>query len=270
MNMEELNPLLAELGVGNKETFWKRTKSLGQHDTVKIKNLGSGVNTIDITGSQGQSPDDIPDQTGINAWDDEFEGTSLDTAGTRRSGAKAWTWYNQGSTTTDQNRGRQVLTFPGSISDNDAGVLQEAPTAPWVFRAKCQIVRADSTGNYGRAGIVAYNSSNNHQQSAVVAALNTGTQLTGYYADDFTASHVQNSGTPWSLFVPAYLEIEDDGTDLHMRTSGSGVDGTFLTIHTDSGYTSLGAAPTHVGLTVGVSVNNYALAASFEWWRRIS
>lgn len=37
MNMEERNPTLKDLGVGNRESFWSRTKGLGQHDTVKLK-----------------------------------------------------------------------------------------------------------------------------------------------------------------------------------------------------------------------------------------
>lgn len=231
--------------------------------------LGEVGGTINLTGTQGQSPDDLPSQTGINAWDDEFEGSAIDTTGSRRSGAKAWTWFNQGSSTSTQGRGRQVLEHPGSVGDNVSALLQEAPTAPWVFRAKVLISGTGSAGNYARAGIVALNNANGHYYIGGQVS-SGGHFIASYYADNWTASHILGGQLPWSIYVPAYIELEDDGTDFIVRGSGSGVDGTFRVLATDSSYSSLGAAPTHVGLCAGNSVSNAYVQGCFEWWRRIS
>lgn len=243
--------------------LWLERVSLG------LRRLISGVNTINLTGTQGQSPDDLPDQTGINDWDDEFEGSAIDTGGTRRSGAKAWTWFNQGSATSTQNRGRQIIEHPGSVGDDVAALLQEAPTAPWVFRAKVFISNTGSAGNYLRAGALALNNANGHLFMGGPVS-HGGHFIANYHANNWTASYTLDGQLPWSIYTPCYIEIEDDGTDFIIRGSGSGVDGTFRVLHTDSGYSFLGAAPTHVGFCAGNAGSNAYVQACLEWWRRIS
>lgn len=269
MNMEELNPLLAELGVGNKETFWKRTKSLGQHDTVKIKNLGSGENTINITGTQGQSLDDVPNQTGINAWDDEFEGSAIDSGGTRRTGAKAWTWFNQLAATVTQGQGRTVMRADYGVGDViHSALLEDAPSAPWVFRAKVQNVSA-SHYTESNGGLLIYNSVNGKAYQVGfstyhggIAAISIGGLNGG--GDAFTpGSAVHNSQG-----VPTYVELEHDGSDIIARASKSGADGDWITMAT--GVLAFTGTITHVGIAVGAGLGQADSRACFEWFRRVS
>lgn len=254
-------------GVGDMSSPLERMKLDRFHaDIVRaLRDVSASVTAINITGTQGQSPDDIPDQDTVTGWDDEFEGTELDETGSRRAGAEAWTWYNQGSSTSIQGSGRQVLLHPGSVSDDHSAVMQEAPTAPWVFRAKVALGTTASHGNYFRVGVIAYNDANTHMHHAGISQ--SGVQA--FSANSLSSGGTNHTPLPWQVCVPVYIEMEDDGTDFYVRYSGSGVDGTFVELYSDAGYATLGATPTHVGLAVG-NVNNFRTEGFFEWWRRIS
>lgn len=271
--MEESNPILKDLGVGNQESFWKRTKGLGQHDSVKLK-ISSGATRIDITGSQGQSPDDIPDQTGINNWDDEFEGTSLDTSGTRRSGAEAWTWYNQGSSTLIQANGRSVMQIQATLGgDEKRAIMQDAPSTPWTFRCKVKYSWVPERNNYQMAGMICYNASTDDWSALAMGSHSGGGYPGGgmffiYGSSGLSGSYSIGPYMAADQMEPCYFEFENDGTTLYARASFSGVDGTFVEYGSNLLSSHIGQVD-RLGL-FSFSSNNQENQVTFEWWRRIA
>lgn len=201
---------------------------------------------------------------------DEFGGAALDTAGTRRSGATAWAWRNQGSATATLADGFLTLTSPTSSSDNYRIVEQAAPTAPWTYRAKLLDVFLNES-NQASGGLVLVNTSTG-KMLAFLKSYEGGLKLQVGRFDSVSSWNSDNTLSAVfasrGFHAPLYLEIENDGTTLTFRYSDSGLDGTFITLATEtlSGFISA----VH---TVGIASNNsnsHSAQTMVEWFRRIA
>lgn len=213
-------------------------------------------------------PPDVPPSTPDPA-DDEFSGASLDTAGTRFSGAIAWAWRNQGGATATLADGFLTLTAPGASSQNNRIIEQVAATAPWTYRAKL-FDPFMTESNFALAGMVLVNSTTG-KLIAFSKAYISGLVLAVSHYDNVTTF---SSGTNLAVFAsrsfhgPLYLEIENDGTNLTFRYSDTGLDGTFITHSTETVASYLGSADT-IGF-FGNSLNSDPVKTIVEWFRRIA
>jgi hypothetical protein len=209
-------------------------------------------------------PDRVP--ASPNAADDEYAEAALDTTGTRTTGATAWSWYRQGTSTATISGlpGRRFLTLAPQIDGTVRGVLQSAPSGTWRFRT--YISKLTSASGY--AGMFVYDSASN---TGIQWALASSNSVTGYYVwkvntagawqsgADIVTSNVGQLGRH-----SGYLETEYDGTNLIFRFSNEGDDGTFEQVTSQVATSVITHAPTHVGLASG--------SATFisRWWRRMA
>lgn len=215
-----------------------------------------------------RTPDNPPASPA--AADDEFDGTSFDTAGTRFSGANAWAWRNQGSATAVLADGHLVLTAPASGSDNHRIVEQTAPGGSWKYRLKMSDLRMTES-NYACGAIVIANSSNG-KFIAFQKAYSGGVQM---QLDRYNSVTSHNTTLVGSFIFSTrsphhalYLEVESDGTTLTFRYSDSGVDGTYITFGSDTISSFLGTAD-RIGISAD-SVNSNVVQTVVDWFRRVA
>jgi hypothetical protein len=191
------------------------------------------------SGSANVTPDTHPAlPTGVGLGpNDEFEtGSSIDTTGTRYSGATAWTWFDQSTSVSSVSQGSVVLAPPA-----DGGthfVLQAAPAAPWTYRAKIASYVSGSSGGTLFGLAVANSGSSN----AILYGSNfaSSADLQYYHwniASGFVAGPLVNViPFGFSTTFPTddnYYEIENDGTNLILSISRTGVEGSFLLAATE-------------------------------------
>jgi len=225
-------------------------------------------------GDANITPDTHP--TIPNPADDEFEyGTSVDTTGTRFSGATPWTWVNQGTATGVVAAGALVLSVPASSTANARTIFQPAAAGDWKYRINLldQNSNAGST-NIFSAGLIVRNSANGRMFSFSRSystgmkwlvqrwASSTAVNATVYSSDGFSAPFFRSS------HIPTYFEVEKLGTSVIFRISDSGVAGTFYTIATEPLATYL-LAVDQVGIYVDTTNNNVSMGV-FDWFRKIT
>lgn len=226
--------------------------------------------SVNITGSRGQHPDDIPGSP--NVADDEFEGASLDTAGTRTTGATAWAWYNQGGATATLTQGHLVLEAPADAGFDWRIIRQALPAAPWVYRYKMTQVSTVDVSDFLGFGLGIMNNTN-ARIIAFTKDYNAGWDLSiDRYSDVTTFNAVikntDNFWSDWDVYYPVYFEVESDGTTLTFRYSASGVNGTFITFGTETLATYITTAD-YICLMAANS-NSDACKLVVEWFRRMS
>lgn len=172
--------------------------------------------------------------------DDEFEfGSSIDTAGGRRTGATPWVWFNQNVSQTAVADGSLILTAEASAFYEIRMVEQAISGAS--FRYVTKLVDIISTNaDYGYAGMAIRNADGTGIETIHIRASSTGWRLevcrwaghdavwsTEYTSDDFTTLGRNAHSGIW-------FEIESDGTNIMFKFSDSGVDGTFQTVYTEA------------------------------------
>lgn len=215
-----------------------------------------------------QGPDKAPASPATA--DDEFTGASLDTAGTRFSGATAWAWRNQGGATAALTAGHLVLTAPGNGSDSFRVVEQVLPSAPWTFQMKLASLGVSESNDF-QAGLVLLNNSSGKAitftktwASGPALSVSRFTSVTSFSATN-TETDIFGSR---DFYQPLYLEIENDGTDLTMRYSDSGLDGTWKTFATEALSTFISSVD-RIGI-VANSTNSNPVATVVDWFRRVA
>lgn len=256
-------------------------------------NMLYGTNTSGVKGWYAQ-PSGGGGSTGVNVtpdthpslatnWDDEFEtGSSIDTTGTRFSGANPWSWINQNSATAVVGRGNVILVPPqngGAFSY----VAQTTPSGTWKFRAKMSVPLYNTNGPYG--GLLLYNSANGHNvffgaaynsfisgctPGVLVAVSSSWPSGGGATSHIPTSTSVVGSPTVRDLVDYWYYEIDYDGTNLSYLISRSGVDGSFVQVYSGTASSDLGAAPTHIGLASASYVAGIASMVVCDWFRRVA
>lgn len=193
-------------------TAWNGNNEVPTKNDIrdKIETLGSG--------SVGPLTADDPPAS-YNAADDFFNGAALDTAGTRRSGATAWAWVNQGSATATQQYNLLSLALPASVgADNIRGVEQVLPSAPWKFQCKVYKTLENSTST--TAGLFLRESGTGKiYQFGISYAGSPRIWVLRYTNPTTFASDPSKSATVADTNRWVYLEVEDDNTNLHFRWS---------------------------------------------------
>ena len=213
-------------------------------------------------------------QTTPNDADDEFEfGASLDVAGARRTGAKPWSWRNQGTATTVQRASNLSFTAPGLASDNFRMIEQTLPASgAYDYRAKIAInVRSQFSQGGLFIGLnggkfVVFGATNNSGLKTIIAGYNSVTTYGGYLP--FLNSNLD--------FIPSYYDwfyarIRYDGASTWtFQLAPTGIEEMFLTIYSgniNSGF--LGAAPDRIGLMANSSNSaGEDLVTACDWFRR--
>jgi hypothetical protein len=211
-----------------------------------------------------------------NAVDDEFGGplypaeTALDTAGTRFSGATAWQWRNQGTSTATLTNGRLVLV-PQENSQL-RGIEQAIPSGSWKIRAKVS-ARIDLPA--GGGVILAMYGVNNANGKLIVGGLASISGVFGIY------SSAWNSVSSWSAdrhapgagdvvqSASAWIEAEYDGTTLTFRASATGEEGSFSQFASETVASFLGGL-THLGLAGYADGTPKPAALLCDCWRRVA
>lgn len=200
---------------------------------------------------------------------DEFDvGSSIDTAGTRFSGATPWAWENQGGATESISSEVLSIVAPASASFDFRGLEMSISLSSFVFRAK--MTASFTLSDYCSTGMYVRNSSSGrvvtlgYQRSG-------GSVFEGYEATSPSGFNASATGGSFSMLGsyltdPKYFEIELSGSDILLRTS---VDGCRWTLRGTEPLAAWISSIDRIGLFAN-SENSNAVTGAFEWIRRIS
>lgn len=248
--------------------------------SVSAGGTGEAVVTIDtVSGGSGGgegnlTPDthpSVPDDS-----DDEFEGASLDTGGTRRSGAKAWSTVNFTGSSTSQARGALTLTTDvnGSGSRAPRYVVQPLSGSAWKYRAKFQTIFNGSNTNV--AGLALFESATGKSITFGVLA-NPAFSVTGLVYSSLsafnTALFVTTYDTHDTLTTETawrYWEIELASGTVHLRMSVTGLEGSFVELGTEAISSAFTTAPDGIGFYGETVSASKAAVLNAAWFRRIA
>ena len=206
-----------------------------------------------------------------NAADDEFDtGTNIDTAGTRRTGATAWTAINGPGVTDTINGSGLLVTCPsaGAI-DVWRGYSQPVPGGAWKRRLKVTLGDQNFIDHTGVAMFV--RRSTNDRAYLIGPRYTGGPKVVAYSFTNILGTAggavVLHSTAIDSVVLRTawYLEIESDGTNINLRYSKTGQIGTYWTIVTAAHADVLGGAPDQIGFLL--SVFNGQSKALLGWFR---
>lgn len=204
-----------------------------------------------------------------NAADDEFEGAALDTAGTRRAGATAWTLFSVGTNT-------QVLADGSLVLTQVAGgqvwniISQPAPATPWRYRTKVALSVPSAAPV---AGFVLYNDTSNKLiqvgfwPTGPLVWFNQTGPLPGstFGSSVFSGNLAQNDTNPTTSW--GYFEVENDGTNIIFRASVTGVSGSFQELVRQTLATWIGSVDR---VCLSLNTNATGQVATFDWFRRMA
>ena len=215
----------------------------------------------------------IPTGVGLGP-NDEFEaGSTIDTAGTRYSGATAWTALNILAATTAVGQGSLLFTSDSTSSSNPAWNLYMQPVAGATFTYVTK-VSAAKLGS-GAMSIFFRNSANGHIlncglfQSPVTLFASRVVSPTSTSTSELSTGTVPDiATTTFASSVWVYLQIQYDGTNLKYSVSPSGVAGSFQQAYTETAAAFLAAAPTHVGIGVETLSIGTPTVVAFDWFRQ--
>lgn len=248
---------------GSKVSFSAGSKNVMLVAPASIYRTGAG--------STGVGPDGPP--LIADVADDEFDGAALDTGGTRRSGATAWAWNNQGSgPTATLTNGVLYLKAPAQGGGNNwRSILQSAPSGAWKYRAKISVVSQDESANHF-GGVCVRHSADGH---FTFLGVNTGGYLpiiqrwnstTSWNTNDYLNSVSIDRHHKWF-----YVEVERDATpNIIWRWSEHG----FGDYGWSNGMTVAEATWPGTVDGIGLCVNNTTASADTtllcEWFRRVA
>jgi hypothetical protein len=205
-------------------------------------------------------PDAHP--SSANAADDEFDGSSLDTAGTRTSGATAWAWVNQGSVLLSYSQSHAMLKRAASNSANNvSSIVQSLPSQTFKYRCKMSFATKNADN---MAGLVLRDSASSKLIMFQWYSGSSPTLKVQQYTNNTTTGTTSQSVN--CMDATLYLEIEQDATNRYYRFSFNGVEGSFNEILSETKTAFL--TPDQIGL----ALNPFSAPciAAFDWFRRIS
>lgn len=226
------------------------------------------------SGSADVTPDRPP--ASPNAADDEFDqadGTAVDTAGTRRSGATAWTEYNKGAATIEQRRGALIITVPSDTDLMDPrGVTQPLPAGDSLYEARVMFSPSATTGwaNYQGAGL-GFKESSTSKMLLLTIGLDAAAVV--YQVRKMTAAQTwlnnqYSSGTNVHQFLWSYFRIARSGTNLLFSISLD-LGHSYFQVLSTAQASHFTTAPDEVFLFANAR-NGTATTATIPWFRRLS
>ena len=220
--------------------------------------------------------------TGVPAFvaNDEFEGASLDTAGTRFTGATAWTWQQQGSSTATLTEGSLVMSgqlVAGTIS----AIEQPLPGgSSWTYQGRASWQGGNPGGSVQPfAGFHLRESSSGDVTGFGFIANNPGqiVLLTGTLAGGYAAIAVQTtypyiaSGSAGHLSLPwFYYQIALASGTLTYSISQTGLPGSWITMASRAVTTDFSTAPDHIGFAVRANNGSDTPTAYVDWFRQVA
>jgi hypothetical protein len=151
----------------------------------------------------------------------------MDTAGTRFSGAGAWTAENIGASTVSVADGLLQLTSPSSASIQIRGYYQAVPSGNWCICMPLHIRPGNWEAGQRSVGMYLRDSSSGKIETWAIAISDVGahTIWAGKFTNATTYS-VARSFTSWGLnIMPHFLEIEYDGTNYYFRFANCDAEG---------------------------------------------
>lgn len=209
-----------------------------------------------------------------SAWDDEFEGAALDTAGTRFTGANPWVWGNQAGTVATLLMGAAQMRPPISAAGDIHSIEQPVPGgASWTFRARVSMLLL---ADYNNCGFVLHESATGrlirytmyHSGSSLAFDIDT-------YSDYSTSISSLGSGSIMSLGLQVqgvdwfYIELKLAAGNYIFSVSATGLDNTFTAINTTAITAYFTTAADFIGLhqaTQNAGSQNYI---NWDWFRRM-
>lgn len=206
---------------------------------------------------------------------DEFEtGTSIDTAGTRYSGATAWSAFNLLGGSSAISNGSLAFSPALSASLTVNGYVQAVPGGSWTYTAKIQnfnhnasgglgLIVAPSTGFLGK-----FYSLNLNVFQVEVQAFTSATLFSATAASSTNATILLSSSVAPPNTYPIYLRIAYNGTSLIFSYSITGIEAAYTQLFSVTTATFLGAAPTMIGIGGFLQSATVQGIIICDWFRR--
>jgi hypothetical protein len=239
--------------------------------------------TATISGGGGSSPFNVtPDThgTGVPAFvaDDEFEGASLDTAGTRFAGATAWTLLNQtGSAAVTLAEGAVAITTDTTSGTNYFGITQPVSANPtWAYVAKIATSNLTSGSTASSFGLLVIGSSGLTSLgcycpgSTINAYAQHLSSPTGFISNPLLGSAVLGFYSLISVgkseFV--YFKVTFDGTNIVSWVSLTGYPSDWVQAYTETAASFVGTI-TRVGVAANAGSAAAPLTMFLDYWRQV-
>lgn len=238
--------------------------------TVDAKGRVTNVTTVASIVGGGLNLDAAP--ASPNAADDEFSvGSSIDTAGTRFSGATAWTARAANVAVTNAlTSGELVLTRAQTTSTVYEGYTQPMPASgDCTYRAK--LIHQGKAVNFHRVGMTIERGTGASLKTLVLYNSN-GTAIVldrvSTASDSFNTTYASLGTGAFGL--PIYVEMQYSGTNLIFRYLATGMD-RWYTLFTEPQATWLGGRADRIGLVVLNGNNtNGNMVGYVPWFRRVA
>lgn len=246
---------------------------------------GSSPNaTVAVSGgSANVTPDTHPSSPTI--YNDEFEfGSSIDLTGARFSGAQAWAWVNQGTSTASVINGSLVILPQVSVNNSQRLVIMPVTGATWEYTFKLAVNNLVASAQAG--GFFFYNSSSTKFTACAPfsAGTNSGSSLVQRWTNPTTLSSTVATnmivpatcaqtavgGSVTTNFLQCYMKAGFDGTNLYWSYSSDGL--VYQKVYTETPAAFIGSC-THIALggdNNGAGGGTTAVQAAFiyDWFRK--
>lgn len=262
--LENTAPITIDTTVTQAVTVVVTWGTASASNTITLREMAIWIEGIAAAPSGGSSSANITPDTHpaiATAWDDEFEGATLD---------PKWTWINQGSNTATLAAGSLILTTTNGTQDNNSGIVQSISgtfdvSAKIASTAYNVDARANMYVGLGGSGKL-YSFGWYRNSGTPEFYVNAYPSPTGSTASStlFAGAGIETvGGRMWF-----YYRIKYDGTNIVFYISLNGVVWNQLQSVTAASY--LGSAPSAVGLSTSCSLITVTagLPAIVDWFRR--
>lgn len=205
-----------------------------------------------------------------NAADDEFDtGSSIDTAGTRRSGATAWTGRNVSTLANSVSGGELIIWLPATTSSIYEGYSQPLPgSGDCTYQAK--LVRGGRPVNYHRIGLLVDRGSGGSLKTVVMycGITSPGTVCVDRLStsSDTYSSTMATVGA--SSILPVWAQVQYSGTDIIFSMALPGCD-RWYPVWTEPQATWLGGRADRIAIVLLTADNSDGTNTNYvPWFRR--